>query len=417
MRILFVTPDVPWPANQGSRLRTLALLRALAAEHEVTLSAPASEAEHADCRQALGSTVADFLPVGRDLGERLKLPSDPNRARRLRRLLADWRSDPRPYGFRYRTPEYHSTIAQEFPRFDAIFCRYAYPFELTSGFPPNRVVVDVDDLHYLGLAREARHGSHGWGTPLVALEAARSYAYEQKLYGTVARVLVCSAADVRRVRSPRTTVIRNGVDVPPHSALRATPAPNTLAFVGQMAYGPNAEGLRWFLDHVWPRVRQEIGDARLLVVGRNADRETLPFATRPGVELVGEVADTVPWISSASLSIAPIRLGMGTRIKIIESLACARPVVSTRLGAEGLDDLDEDDGLFRTDDPGAMAARIAELLRQPEQARTLGQRGRTAATASYSWQTATSELASSLHHWVSQTDPAPASAPTLEPTY
>jgi glycosyltransferase involved in cell wall biosynthesis len=413
MRILFITPDVPWPANQGSRLRTLALLRALAAEHEVTLSAPATEAEHHVCRQALGSILAGFLPVGPDLGQRLKLPSDPNRARRLRRYLADYLSDPRPFVFRYRTELYHSTLVHQFPRFDAIFCRYAYPFELTSGFPPNRVVVDVDDLHYLGLSREAMQGSHRWGTPLVALETARSYVYEQRLYRSVAQALVCSAADARRVRSNRTTIVRNGVDVPPQSVLSAPPRPQTLVFVGQMAYGPNAEGLRWFLAHVWPRLCQAATDVRLMVVGRNANSETLPFAAQAGVELVGEVPDTAPWIASASLSIAPIRVGMGTRIKIIESLACARPVVSTRLGAEGLDDLRERDGLFRADDPAEMAARIIELLRYPEHTRALGARGRIAVTARYSWETVTRDLASSLNRWVVPNGPVPA----LEPTY
>jgi glycosyltransferase involved in cell wall biosynthesis len=402
MRILFIAPQVPWPTNEGHNQRSHALLRALAGRHEVTLSAPASPDERDECRDGLGNLIAGFLPVPLEMGRRAKLPAGPGRLRRLAHYAQDVLTRPAPYAFRYDSDDYRSLIARHRDDFDAVFCRYLRMLPVLKDFPKDRIVVDADDLHYLGLMRCVLSGSHGWGNAVLVPEMIRTYCYEQASFRRLARVLVCSDADFSRVRCGRKTIIRNGVDLPDPARLGTPARLKTIVFIGQMSYDPNAEGLRWFLDHVWPRLRQLVAEVRLSVVGRNARPETLPFADVPGVELVADVEETASWFSRAVLSLAPLRFGLGTRIKIIESLSCGRPVVATRIGAEGLDDIDETSGLFRVDDPIEMAGRIASLLDNPDEALALGARGQTIVGDRYTWEATTRQLAADFERWVSR---------------
>jgi polysaccharide biosynthesis protein PslH len=400
MRILFIAPQVPWPANKGDRQRSHALLRALAQKHDVTLSVPATPDEAGYCLEGLKDFIAGFIPVSIDAGSRAKIPASAWRLRRLGPYAWDLLTKPSPYAFRFITDDYRARIAKHRHEFDAVFCRYMYMLPVVRDFPCDRVVVDVDDLHYLGLMRSALNLTSGWSAPMQAPEALRSYCYEQRTYRRLARVLVCSEADLSRIQSKRKSIVRNGVDLPHPTRLQIPPGPKTIIFVGQMSYGPNVEGLRWFLRRVWPSLREFVPEIRLLVVGRKADPDTLPFARSSGVDIVGEVEETASWFSSAMLSIAPLRVGLGTRIKIIESLACGRPVVSTKIGAEGLDDIDERSGLFRVDNPRRMAGCIASLLEEPDRALALGGQGRRLIESRYSWEFVTRNLASDMERWI-----------------
>ena len=280
MRILFLAPQVPWPANKGDRQRSYALLRALAQRHEVTLSAPATPDEQDECLEGLKHLIAEFIPVSWKMGDRAKMPSSPGRLRRLGRFAWDLLTNPTPFAFRFVTDDYRSLIARHRSDFDAVFCRYLYMLPVARDFPRRSIVVDVDDLHYLGLSRQALNWNSGWGSFLLVPESVRSYCYEQRSYRRLARVLVCSETDFSRIHCHRKSIVRNGIDLPDPVRLRTTTRPKTIIFVGQMSYGPNAEGLRWFLNKVWPPLRQIDPEARLMVVGRKANPEILPFARR-----------------------------------------------------------------------------------------------------------------------------------------
>jgi glycosyltransferase involved in cell wall biosynthesis len=401
MRILFVAPQVPWPANKGDRQRSYALLRALAAQHEVTLTAPADQNEADACADKLRTIVKDFIPVSADMAERAKIPDSAWRWDRFPAYAWDLMTDRTPYEFRYNSDRYASVLRPHHGEFDAVFCRYLRTLPVVRGFPRGRIVLDADDLHYLGIFRSSLRLSHGWSSPLRLPEAARSYVYEQGTFRNLAQVLVCSDVDCARVLSGRKAIVRNGIDRPAPQHVRDFPDPDTIIFVGQMTYGPNVEALRWFLRRVWPHLRSLSPRVRLLVVGRAAGPDSIPFARTEGVEIVGEVAETASWISSAMLSVAPLRVGMGTRIKILESLACGRPVIATRIGAEGLDDINEQSGLFREDDPHGMAQRISSLLLDRGAVMTLGARGRAIVESRYTWEVTTRQLAADVERWTS----------------
>jgi len=187
---------------------------------------------------------------------RRRLPTVGSRVDRFGQYLADWRRTSVPYVFRLETDIWRSKIAEVAPAFDAAFCRHSFMADVVADFPRGRVIIDADDLQYIGMRRSVQRLVFGWGTPMAGLEAGRMFRYEQNLFRGAAQTLVCSEGDFKRVRSSRKTLVRNGVDLPGADAVSRPSNPNVMAFVGTFTYGPNVEGLKWFLQAVWPRLRK-----------------------------------------------------------------------------------------------------------------------------------------------------------------
>jgi glycosyltransferase involved in cell wall biosynthesis len=175
-------------------------------------------------------------------------------------------------------------------------------------------------------------------------------------------------------------VCPNGVD--PGDAL--PPSDEALAvFVAQLAWAPNVDAATWLADEVWPLVRRARPDARLALVGRDPSPAVRALAG-DGIEVTGAVPSVRPWLARAAVGLAPLRAAGGSRLKILESLDAGRPVVATRLGAEGLEDL-IGHGVVVADDPAGLAAAIVELFGDPAGAARLGREGHDAVAARYGW--------------------------------
>lgn len=264
---------------------------------------------------------------------------------------------------------------------------------------PRSIVVDADDLYYVGMLRYADRRTHGWGSLLYGVESFRSYFYEQRIFTRVARTLVCSDTDSRRILTSRKSIVRNGIIPPDPEQMVSAPHPHVLVFVGTFGYPPNVQGLEWFVRHVWPELRRQQPESQLHVIGSGPREAVTALASVPGVTLVGKVRHTEPHVTRGVVSIVPLLVGMGTRIKILESLACGRPVVSTRVGAEGID-LGEEQGLIRVDEPLLMARRLVELLADPHTALQRAAVGRRAVLERFTWEATTRGLAENVEQWL-----------------
>lgn len=411
MNVLMLAPRCPWPAFDGGRQRTLALLRALAGRHAVTLSTPLAPGELAAARAGLGGLVAAWLPVAQGADLEPGLPSDGDRGRRLLQLGADLVAPRPPRPLRFASPAWSAALAAHgWERFDAIVCRYPRQAFLVPPAYLGRLVVDADDLvHRIGFQRFLAAPRQPWTWP-VALEAARCLVDERRWLRRAGRVLVCSEKDRRRIGGGRVSVVRNGTTWPDQASLREA-EPGVMSFVGNFNYEPNVEGLAWFCERVLPRIIDATPGARLEVAGHRSQEAGASLAGQTGLRLLGPVAD--PWASfSGSLvSVVPLRRGAGTRIKILDALACGRPVVSTRAGADGLGEIDQAHGLYRASSPTAMARVLAAILADPVPYLEAAARGRELVRTMYTWETTTAELATELEDWVGgargQSQPAP----------
>ena len=185
-------------------------------------------------------------------------------------------------------------------------------------------------------------------------EANRFERLERWYLPRVDRVLACSAADAR------TLTARHGlaqVSVVPNAVRPADPAPAAdgayeLLLVGTLGYAPNAEAARWLAERILPL----LGNVRLAIVGRNPPPEVLAFGTDPRITVAADVADVGPWYAAARVATVPVLRGGGTRIKLLEALAHARPVVATTVGAAGLPWEPPGDAVSIADAPVSFAA-------------------------------------------------------------
>jgi glycosyltransferase involved in cell wall biosynthesis len=192
-------------------------------------------------------------------------------------------------------------------------------------------------------------------------------------------------ADLVRQDVPgaRTAVVPNGVDVGEFSVTTRTSERDVILFFGAINYYPNQEALIYFIDNVFPLIKRRRPGAVFRVLGPGAPDSVLARAGN-GVEILGMVPEVGPYLESATAIVVPLRIGGGTRLKIVEALAKGKAVVSTSLGAEGIDVV-HDQHLLIADEPEAFAREVERVLTDPQLAARLGQAGRQLMEERYSW--------------------------------
>jgi glycosyltransferase involved in cell wall biosynthesis len=219
---------------------------------------------------------------------------------------------------------------------------------------------------------------------------------ELETYASADGVYLCSINDERRLLNEipdiRTTVIPNAANVEYYQPRASDPKPDgrTIVFFGLLSYVPNIDGVTYFLQEIWPRIAAAHPDARFKVVGGNPHPSLLAHAG-PRIEFTGFVPDLRPHLAQAAVVAVPLRLGGGTRLKIVEGMAMGKAIVSTTLGAEGIEAVPGRD-IIIDDDPSAFANSVNRLLADPSSAARIGQSARQLAVERYSWHEAANAL-------------------------
>jgi glycosyltransferase involved in cell wall biosynthesis len=151
-----------------------------------------------------------------------------------------------------------------------------------------------------------------------------------------------------------------------------------------MDWFPNEDAVMYFTDAILPRIRQEIPNVSLTVVGRNPSARLRAMAAKAGIQVTGTVDDVRPYVAEAAVYVVPLRVGGGTRLKIFEALAMEKAVVSTTVGAEGLP-LIPGQHFLQADDPANFSHAVVSLLRDAERRHRIGSAGRRLVEERYSW--------------------------------
>jgi polysaccharide biosynthesis protein PslH len=220
-----------------------------------------------------------------------------------------------------------------------------------------------------------------------ALEAAKMRRFEKAVLGRFRDVVAVSDNDRELMEAmdgtTRVTVVPTGVDTSTYrvDASVGQTEPRVM-FLGSMDWPANIDGVEWFAAEVWPLVRAAVPDARFQVVGRKPPPRIQRLAGE-SVEIVGGVESVLPYLRSAPVFVVPLRIGGGTRLKIYEAMAAQRAIVSTRVGAEGLDYSDGRD-IVIADEPRAFADAVIRLLRDRDAREAMG-RAAGATAARYDW--------------------------------
>lgn len=183
--------------------------------------------------------------------------------------------------------------------------------------------------------------------------------------------------------------VPTGVDLSYFCPPNAPRKLRSLVFLGSMDWMPNIDAVQFFIDEVWPAVKRQFPDASFTIVGRNPPSNVKELERRlPGVRVTGTVDDVRPFLAEAAVMVVPLRVGGGTRIKIFEGMATGIPVISTRIGAEGLPVTHGENILF-ADSARDFAAQIADLFEQAERAARIGAKARALVEARFGWEAVT----------------------------
>ncbi len=379
-KLLFVSQQAPWPLDSGGNLRTYHLLCALRERYEVTLLSTDPGGEAA-ARLGEVASVVELVPA-------LKKGSPLTRALSLLKSLVS--KDPVLFTHN-KSAALEEAVARHLSSgaYSALHLNHldTTPYaRAVSGVP---VVIDTHNVLTEYAARRSEHENSALGRWLWRREARLLTTREPLELSLCQRVLACSEREREALLAAESAlevrVVPNGVAVESITPV-PDPAANSpeLVFVGDLAYGPNADAAESFAAEVLPLVRAEHSEALFRVVGRNPSAALKERVDAGGVEVTGFVDDVREELMRARVFVCPIRYGSGTRLKLFEAFAAGLPVVSTRLGAEGIDCVDGEH-LLIADTPEEQAAAITRLLSDDGLARSLGAAGRKLASERYDW--------------------------------
>lgn len=231
--------------------------------------------------------------------------------------------------------------------------------------------IDEQNVEWRILERALAH-LPWWRRSIVAREIPRLREAEESAVAAAEVVTACSEEDASLLAGAR--VLRNVCGDSP-DGFRREPDPGAILFTGTMEWGPNVDAACWMAQEILPLVRLRHPQARLRIVGRKPSGRVRDLTSLPGVDVVGAVPSVWPELARAAIAVAPIRMGSGTRIKILEAASASVPVVSTTMGAEGLG-MRIGEEVAIADDASSFADRCASLLDDPVAAASMGEAAR-----------------------------------------
>ncbi len=382
MKLLFVSHPFPWPPNDGGRQRRFHLVRELARRHEVTLltlsPGDPADMEHCPLHDLCVRVIATDCIPAEPGGPRWRCVAR-NTWRLATELLPRAVTDclgPRLIDC-FRS-------AYGLDAFDAVWVDRYYFAEVARRAGLRRIVVDVDDVGSVCLERTLAARPRRRSDLYRYVELAKLRRYERGLTRRFWRAVVCKEADRRHLGGDprRVFVVPNGIPDLPLCRPEAQ-RPGAVLFVGSLYYAPNVDAVRHFHADVLPALGRDVPEARFHVVGKDPLPEVAALHDAATV-VHGAVPDVTPHYESAALVVAPIRLGSGTRLKVLEALGHGKALVATSTAVEGLD-LRPGVDFEQADDPAAFAAACALLLRAPETRHRLGEAGRRRVYERYHW--------------------------------
>ena len=387
LRVLVLDEEVPLPLDSGKRIRTWNLLKRVARHHEITLAcyAPADDSR---MRQLEGAGIR-LCPV-----RPLRVPSQPEL---YAKLLANLFSRA-PYSVsKHQTRRFRQAVEAlvRAHHFDIVHCEwtpYGMYRDAAGGRPSFLSTHNVEsDIWY----RRAECAKNILARGFYWLQAVKMERFERRLlpgYGGVAAVSALDAARFEDWGAPVCSVICNGVDEAAFIPRPEVPRDIELLFVGSLDWAPNTDAVALLVDGIFPRVRQAVPQARLRIVGRRPSAELRRrLAAQPNVELVADAADVRPHLAAAIVFVVPLRIGGGTRIKILEALAMSTPVVSTSVGAEGLQ-LPAGEAISLAETPAEFATEVVALLQNEPRRTQQARRGREIVMSRYTWSESAARL-------------------------
>jgi glycosyltransferase involved in cell wall biosynthesis len=382
MKILWAKCDFLHPAVRGRQIRTLEMLKRLHRRHEIHYVGlhDGSSAE-AVPRSAEYATRAYPIPHR----------APPRTSAAFWAQFAGNLFSPLPLSLaRYRDAGFSRAIAEvqhrESP--DVLVCDFLTPAVNIADLAP--WVLFQHNVETMILRRHAGNARDPLQSLYFCRQAERMFREEARVCRSVRKVITVSESDARTHQElfglSQVPSVPTGVDLESLTPPVSRPLETDLVFVGSMDWLPNIDGVNYFLDEVLPLIRRRRPACTLAVVGRHPPAALYRRAEGdPNLRVTGTVEDVRPHLWSAAVSIVPLRIGGGTRLKIYESMAARVPVVSTAIGAEGLE-IHPPEDIRLADTPAAFAEACLDLLDDAGGRARMAQAAWELVSSRYSWE-------------------------------
>jgi sugar transferase (PEP-CTERM/EpsH1 system associated) len=401
MRILVIDEEFPYPLDSGKRIRSYNLLSRLA--HRCELHYLAFGSEDSESYAALSTAGMNPIPVPATIPPQ----SGPLFYFRLAANLLS--------RYPYIVERHYSKLFQNCLRDavanlrpDVILCEwtpYAAYVREKRDLP---TVVVAHNLEQRIWRRYYEHEASPLKKWYIGRQVTKVSSFEHWVFNTVDGAVAVSGPEASEIMSMnadlRVQVVENGVDPDYFSPSPEKRQAESLVFVGAMHWRPNQDAVQYFVDEILPRVREHRPEVVFTVIGQGPPSHIQKLAARPGVRIVGRVEDVRPYVDAATVFVVPLRIGGGTRLKILEALAMSKAVVSTSVGAEGLDLIDGTH-IMIADTASAFAERIEKLMADTELRGRLGEAGQRLVRELYVWDTLAEKLRQYLTEVVSRYEP------------
>ncbi|HEV8657048.1 MAG TPA: glycosyltransferase [Thermoanaerobaculia bacterium] len=383
MHILWVKVGGLWPLNTGGRLRSFHLINELSQRHRVTVLTTHGPADDP-------SGLSEHLPAcDQIISVPWELPKKGS-TRFAMALMRSWFSAYPVDLWKCRIPP----LAKEVKRLlktgvdvcIADFLAAVPNVPMGDGVP---VVLFEHNVEHLIWQRLTQHEKSPWRRALLGIESSKMRRREADACRRADLTLAVSETDgaVLHEIAPAAKIaaVPTGVDTSYFTPNGGPSSDHALVFTGSLDWFPNEDAILYFLEEMFPAIRESVKDVTLTVVGRNPSAKlTAAMQATDGARLTGTVDDVRPYVHDGAVFVVPLRIGSGTRLKIFEALAMGKAVVSTSIGAEGLG-LEHGTHFLQADTPRDFASAVISLLRDPARRDGLGHAARSLVETHYSW--------------------------------
>jgi len=385
MKILMLTPYLPYPLHSGGQIRSYNLIKNLSQKHQITLFS--------------------FIRSQKELTHIAELEKYCAKVKVFKRRQA-W--DPRnilisaltPYPFLvaiYLSKSVKNAIRRELAsNYDLI---HAETFYVMPNLPkPTNIptLLVEQTIEYMVYQRFVEDFKFFLLKPLLYFDVLKIKLWEKYFWQKATRLAAMSQSDKqimeKSVKDRKVDVVANGVDVEHFTESRIAKAVNqTILFVGNFKWLPNKDAAKFLVTDIWPKIHQQLPRAKLWIVGRNPTSEILDLSNQKNVTVSGEVDDIREAFQKSSVLLAPIRNGRGTKYKVLEAMASQVPVVTTKLGIEGIAAINQSSVLIAETADG-LADKTIQVLTDKNLAAKLAANGKKLVYNQYNWQAISKEL-------------------------
>jgi glycosyltransferase involved in cell wall biosynthesis len=386
LNVAVINSELPYPPTAGNRVRTLNLIVRLARRHRITFLARRNAADREV--EAASAHLRECGVEVRLVARQVARKSGPLFYGRLAANLLS----PDPYSVvSHSSPAMRRAVRDHAAASPVDLWQAESPFVLgdLAAAPASRKVVVAHNVESLIWRRYHAAEANPLRRWYIGQQRRKMERFERRAYSGVARVVAVSAEDARLIRDEfggrGVDVVDNGIDRAYFEAVQPARNPKQILFLGSFYWRPNRDAVDLLLGRIFPAVRAADPAARLVLVGsRPPDSVVRRAAQAEGVEIHADVPDVRPFLASSQVMVVPLRIGGGSRLKILEALAAGLPVVSTRVGAEGLE-ITPGRHYVAADEPEELVAALVEGLRDPSGLERLASAARPFVLNRYDW--------------------------------